>query len=787
MQNFKKENTNIRPEKVSIAVASRMTAIKWVNKEMSWSDIVMKLSDTVRTAETVADYKKMTSAQRTKTKDVGAFVGGMLKNGQRKNGSVAWRQLITLDADNAAHDLIDMIEMLHDFEFVAYSTHSHTPENPRLRFVIPLSRSVTPDEYQAIARKVADIIGMRNFDACSFRPAQLMFWPSTSVDGEFLYEHQEGSWLDADAILNEYNDWTDPLEWPQTEAEEGHNKKLADKQGDPLTKPGMIGAFNRAYSISEAIATFLSDVYEVTGVENRFTFVEGSTAGGLVTYNDEFAYSHHGTDPCADKLVNAFDMVRLHRFGSLDDESLLDTPVAKLPSTKAMKEFSTKDVQVKKLIVAEKHQRVSEDFTDFTEDEADSPAPGKELEWTKYLELNKQGDILPNALNITHIYKNQLAQCLKYDTFRGRLAVVKPFPWDTERKINGDGETFSDRDHAGMYNWFAKAYAIEKRTLIDDVLTYESSKSEYHPIREGIKSVEWDGVKRAETLFIDYLGVADNVYTREASMKWLLAAVSRAFNSGCKFDNMLVLAGAQGIGKSLIGERLALSDEFFSDSLAGLTDPKRSGELLQGYWIVEMAELSALKKADVESVKQFLSRKSDRYRPAYARHVSDNPRQCVLIGTTNEKTFLKDRTGNRRFWVLDCHADKRINDVYNDLTHEVVQQVWAEVYEAWKVPHSLLLSQEAAIIAEQQQADKTIEDVTYTRIEDWLLGLEKKPAVLTINMVAEEVLCNYSADVYERQRIVQAIESLGYEQATRNGVKQRKMIEGRKSVYWKLS
>ena len=168
---------------------------KWKNQEISWQELVKNLSETHSTYETCVEYRAMNKDKQDAIKDIGGFVGGALKDGRRLNGNVISRSMLTLDLDFADKDFWDDLIMLNDFACCVYSTHKHTAEKPRLRLIIPLSRDVSAEEYEAIARRVAGDIGIDQFDDTTFQPARLMYWPSTSQDGVYQFEHQEGEWL----------------------------------------------------------------------------------------------------------------------------------------------------------------------------------------------------------------------------------------------------------------------------------------------------------------------------------------------------------------------------------------------------------------------------------------------------------------------------------------------------------------------------------------------------------------------------------------------------------------
>lgn len=349
--------------KLTIAVGRSRREKDWKNKEMTWGQFLDRLRQTTYTGETVDEYKKLPKADRDNIKDVGGFVGGALKGGRRLLRTVTWRQLLTLDADFAGPGLWDKVAILLDCACCAYSTHSHTPETPRLRLVIPLSRPVSPDEYPAIARRIAADIGIDLFDDTTYEPHRLMYWPSTPKDGEYVFELQDGPWLDADAVLARYPDWQDVSYWPESSRTRETRKKAAEKQGDPCAKNGLIGAFCRTYTVTEAIETFLSDVYAPCDTPGRYTYLPGSSTAGLVVYDeDRFAYSHHGTDPASGKLCNAFDLVRIHKFGERDEDAGHNTPTVKLPSYKAMLEFVGADPRVTETVHQDRLDAIEEDF-----------------------------------------------------------------------------------------------------------------------------------------------------------------------------------------------------------------------------------------------------------------------------------------------------------------------------------------------------------------------------------------------------------------------------------------
>ncbi|MFB7487833.1 virulence-associated E family protein [Bacillus subtilis] len=691
---------------ITIAIGRNRWDKAWKNKDMLWSDLLKKLSTPNYTNETYAEYKKMSKAQQDQIKDVGGFVGGSLKGGRRKTDTVAWRQIVTLDADFIKGDLWASVEMMYDFACAAYSTHKHSKETPRLRLVIPLRRAVTPDEYQAVSRKLAADIGIDFFDDTTYQPHRLMYWPSTSKDGEYIFKLQDEAWLDPDEVLASYEDWTDPSYWPESSRVQKSRQKLADKQGDPHEKNGMVGAFCRTYSIPEAIETFLSDIYEEAG-PGRFTYKEGSTNGGLILYDDEkFAYSHHGTDPVGGLLVNAFDLVRIHKFGMRDEEADPNTPVVRLPSFTAMSDFALNDKNVKRTIGQEKLAQASEEF---------GVVEDSDMDWLEHLDVKKNGDVLSTAKNIILILQNdpRLAGKIAWNDFSHRAAVLGDLPW---RKLS-EGDYWTDRDDASLRNYLETIYKISGQGKVHDALMEVQGKNKFHPVQDYLNGLEWDGLPRLDTLFIEYLGAEDTEYVRAVTRKIFTAAVGRVLKPGVKFDNVLVMVGPQGVGKSFIIKKLGMG--WHSDSITTVQG-KEAYEQLQGAWLIELAELSATRKAEAEAVKHFISKQEDSYRVAYGRQISVFPRQCVFFGSTNDVTFLKDRTGNRRFWPVVVAAQERTKSIWKDLNQYEIDQIWAEAVDCWHEKEPLYLTGELEEAAKEAQELHTEDSAKAGLIEEYL-------------------------------------------------------------------
>lgn len=650
---------------LKIATGKSRLEKKWKNKEISWEELCKQLSQTTRTRETALEYHQMTKSKQDNIKDVGGFVGGHLKEGHRRNGSVLCRSMLTLDIDFGTIDFWDNFTMLFDWTACVYSTHKHSNSTPRYRLLLPLTRDVNAEEYEAIARRVAFQIGIELFDDTTYQPTRLMYWPSTSQDAPFVYEVQNGIVLDPDEVLATYDDWHDVTTWPQSSRTVEVRKKTVAKQENPLEKDGLIGAWCRTYSITECMELFLKDYYEPCTIADRYTYVGGSTAAGVVVYEDKFAYSNHATDPISGKLCNAFDLVRICLFGEKDATAKEDTPANKLPSYVAMCEMASQDAKVKRLMVEESFAAIDFDSLEDVDPEDE--------DWYSRLGFDNKGRLLYTIDNLVEILRHdpRLKGIKGYNEFEGLAFVQGKLPWDTDNKKE---RIWSDADDAGLRHYIEKVYKLQCAKKLDDAISIVMQERKYHPVRQYLESLVWDGTPRLDMLFIKCLGASDSSYTRAVTRKSLCAAVARVYEPGCKFDYMVVFSGAQGIGKSTLLHRI--SKGWFNDGITGI-GTKEAYDGLAGAWIVEMAELVAFKKSEVEQIKSFLSKREDVYRKAYARNTSKNYRQCVFFGTTNDREFLRDQTGNRRFWPVDTNK-LETNCFSGDLTEDEIDQIWAE-------------------------------------------------------------------------------------------------------------
>jgi len=667
---------------LAIAYGNNRQAKKWVNKTTSFDELKERLKVTIRTTESAEEYAKFSKAQKDNAKDHGGFVAGALKGGRRKIDTVELRSMVALDGDRIDKTFLENYETSTPYTSVLYTTHSSTDENPRVRLIFPLTRDVTPEEFVAVSRYLAQMLGIDYFDECSYQPNQLMYWPSTPSNGSFVYKEVDKNWLNPDEILNAHPEWTDPTRLPTSSRESKANTVTNQKVQDPLEKDGIVGLFNRVYfPISKAIDAFLSDVYEPTENENRYHLIESSSIAGVeIKEEGKFVYSQHAKDPAYLKLCNAFDIVRIHKFGDDDDKK----------SFRDMCEFAMQVDEVKVLAANERLALAEEDFS----------ADGDD--WKTRLKYQPKTSLLENSVyNLNLILNNDPDfRNFAYNELANRIQVTGSLPWERP-----EGNKFwRDADTAQLKSIIDIRYLPFSSRNHDVAFTKIADDRRFHPIRDYLDSLPaWDGTKRVEDVFIKYLKADDTDYIRTVTRKTFAAAVARIYVPGIKFDCVPVLDGDQGIGKSTIVKDLVTAD-YYSETLS-LTDmdDKSGAEKLQGFWVVEIGELAGMRKADIEKVKAFLSTSDDKYRPSYSKVVESHPRQCIVIATVNgERGYLRDITGNRRFWIIKVHQKKQKKTW--SFTEEYRQQFWAEAKEIWKCGEKLYL--EGDILEEAEKAQK---------------------------------------------------------------------------------
>lgn len=710
-----------------ITEAKYRNTVKWKHRKTTWPELLDSLRETFRSTETMYEFGRMSKDERDRLKEMpGCFCAARLKDGLRNWDNVMFRTLVTLDAD-AAHSRGDGADAwkadwntftcLHDdLACACYPTHSSTPKRPRLRWLFPVSRPMTPEEYPAVERRVAEWIGPDTMDSSTFDLNRFFYYPGVPKDAPYELLEQEGEPIDVDEVLKSYGSneaWKDTSLWPTVPGEDAPRLRNGEPAPDPREKPGPVGLFCRTYSIEDVLDNFLTEQYSPSADGRRYTYVKGTTSnGGVVLDNGLWFRSFHGTDPagCAmngDHNVNAFDLVRIHLFGSRDAETEPDTPVTKLPSYAAMTEWMDALPEVQERKKEEDAEELERTLGDLLTRGTDREVPEDvDPDWKKKLTRNKKTKLPEATLNNVILFLENLPE------FHGKLfknpmddtyLVDGDLPWWSLRVggndvyslfgeeeaaklrsgLNGDKKKWREGDRVEYYTYFEPLgfpTTGQNNGVLDNGLRAVTGRHEYHPIRNYLIDLKWDGVERLDTVFIRWLGAEDNELNRVITRRWMMAAVDRVMRPGCQFDQILITVGPQGIGKSKLLRYLAKG--YFTSSIKALEVGKATSEMLQGVWIAEIGELDGVKRGEQNAIKNFITTTSDRYRGAYRRDAEDHPRQCVLAGTSNEGSFLRDETGERRYWIMRVKGTGDRGEL-NGFKDEV-DQIWAEAVEAWR-------------------------------------------------------------------------------------------------------
>lgn len=318
--------------------------------------------------------------------------------------------------------------------------------------------------------------------------------------------------------------------------------------------------------------------------------------------------------------------------------------------------------------------------------------------------------VIPDEENVLRILRSDpnLSGIVRYDEFANELILMRPIADDAT--VVGERDTprpWRDEDTVRLQTYIQRHHipriAREKIAAVVDM--YARTTAPFHPVREYLQSLEWDGRKRLDHWLIDYLGATSQPepYLIAVGARFLISGVARIMEPGCKADCVLVLEGAQGIRKSTTLRVLA-GDEYFSDSLPADLSHKDARDHLRGKWIIELAELAQFKRGEIETIKSFISRQYEQYRPSYGRHEIRFPRQCVFAGTTNADEYLVDVTGNRRFWIVAC-GEIDIDALIRDR-----DQIWAEAVHRYRAGEPWYLTGELERLADAEAQARVAHD-----------------------------------------------------------------------------
>lgn len=324
-------------------------------------------------------------------------------------------------------------------------------------------------------------------------------------------------------------------------------------------------------------------------------------------------------------------------------------------------------------------------------------------------------DCLANVIYIMQTHP-EWRGVLIYDELGERIARARSLPGRPLDKPRPPGE-WADDDTTQTMAWFTAAHGIQpSRQWVEQAAGVVARGSRYHPVQDYLRGLVWDGVPRLDTWLVDMLGAESCSYSREVGRMWLVSAVARAMRPGCQADHVLILEGAQGIGKST-ALRALFGSRWFADTALKLGD-KDALQGLRGKWLIELAELASVKGSDNDKTKQFISAPIDHYRPSYGRKVEAHPRSMVFAGTINREDggYLKDATGGRRFWPVECQGSIDVEAVGT-----VRGQLWAEAYGAF-VDGETWWPDTPALVAlcESAQQAREVADPWQPVVQEWL-------------------------------------------------------------------
>lgn len=663
---------------LDLSVAPSVSSRRWEAATLTWERLV----DRAHNPESV--------------KDCGGYVAGRLKGTARRKGQVEYRSAVTLDADAASETLPAVVADL-GLRALVHSTYSHTRAHPRYRVIVPImGPGLSEEEYPRVARGLIEALGEAQFDPGSTQPERLMFWPATANPDEYEVVECDGATATAQGLLRGFGG-----------LQSTPDHKTGPKR-DPKELPGVTGAFNRVYDMARAVAEFHLPYDPVEGKPNRWHYTPAESEGGVIVYPDGYVFSNHAADPAYGRALSMFDLVALHVYGGEDRAAGVpqSTAPADRPSIqRAMREFAARPEIVTELVAA--------DFADDETGEDGAALP----EWVLGMHLHpKTGKPLDDVHNWDLLMKHDpVLRGLARNAMDLTTVTRRQFPWRTVEAGKDDALTNADRAQISAH--LQRAYNMPRpaQEQLNGVIDMVAQDNAFHPVVEYLEGLEWDGVSRVET----YLPGAPDAYTRRVARLVAVQAVARALDPGVKVDNCLILTGRQGLGKSWFVETMARGWTCTLGPIEG-NGMRDTVMAMTRSWITVADEGFAMKKADAEALKQFVTLTHDVIRLPYAREHVKLPRRQVIWGTTNDAVFLRAQEGNRRFLIVEV-AEKLDFGKYSD---EYVNQVWAEAVHIWKTSrdkYGLKDNPELFLNADEEEAAETIRSMATE--EDSMTGL----------------------------------------------------------------
>jgi len=653
---------------LAIATAPKRDSKTWKNEVVTWDDF------------------KGWCANPGNKKESGNYVFGRLNGTRRSKSTIEARSALTLDVDFPQAGFIADVMML-PFNLIWHTTYSSIPDQERYRLIIPLDREVDPSEYVACVIVVMDMLGTEQFDPGSTQPERYMFRPATQKADFYSWGEIEGPVVTADDLLAKIDsvvsEWTPPTP--------------SRRKRDPFQIEGVVGAFNRVYENLDDLIEDFDLPYDKVGEKWILRGSLGAPGMGAVPGRAGLWYSFHACDPAFMQTCSAFDLVRAHLYGEMDEDAKPNTPINKLPShARMLEEVLNGDPAISDKVMAETWQ------TDFGGPDSGpapvAPAPARKApsapvaapsagDWRTGLALNQAGSVRDTLDNWDLILKHdEVFSSLTYNEVTLAIEPLGNLPWRPVTRASATWMGKADGDMLALHLERTVRLKVPQGR-IEAMVTRAAFSRRVSPVADYLNSLTWDGKERVETCLP---GVKVTDFTRLAARKSIVAAVARAMEPGIKWDHSLILFGGEGLGKSLWIERMS------KGWTAELGDLRLKDTLLvvARTWIAVADEGHSLKKADSGVMKSFMTRQNDVYRAPYDTVPTEHPRRCVVWGSTNEETFLRNEAGNRRFLIVECGR----YDI-ESVTPEYVDQVWAEAVHLYRAGERLWLDDTEAVQA----------------------------------------------------------------------------------------
>lgn len=644
---------------MKIATAPRADSKRWTQNEITFEELASWTDEPAL------------------TKQCGNYVLGELKGSRRTKDTVLARSAFTLDADyNVDDSVVQAIELL-GYRAVIHTTWRSTPEAPRYRIILPASRDMTAAEYRAAAQVLMRQLGEEHFDPAGALPEQYMFRPSAkSPETWQKWVFDEGINVDVDALLEGVS------------LDLSHEANPRVYKQDPKEIPGTVGAFNRAYSIQEAIDAFELPYDEVIPGE-LWTKRGSSSVAGVRLVAPGVVFSHHATDPAYNVACSAFDLMRIHRFGELDRDVEPGTPVNRRPSQEAALEFAS---GLQPVLT----ELIGQDFVDDLEVE----------DWLSRLEFNSRTGALKDNVKNWDLLRANWFPALGFNEMTHQVEALESLPW---RAPSNSDPAFTEVDLTNLCLAVEREFKLRpSREYVRNIVDAAAARIRINPVRDYLSELTWDGTPRVETCLP---GAADTPYNRLVARKTMVAAVARIFEPGIKWDFTTIFYGSEGLGKTYWIDRMARG---YSTTLGNISD-KDTLLKLQKAWVAVADEGFSLRKADSDAMKEFLTRRVDTFRAPYGRAVADYPRHCVIWGTTNDPIFLRRQEGNRRYLIV--HTEERVD--FDALDDGYIDQVWAEAVTLYQRGERLYLDEAEEERARASRKEYTEEDPLEGLIEEY--------------------------------------------------------------------